>query len=611
MSAAGEAGAAGAAGEAVEAGAPDTPGVRDALAEIAAQPVDEWRPLLASRFPRQPLLVQQALLWLHASDTHGRRDARPSLGAVGDARYELALKLDSGATASVWQAYDRKLGRNVAIKILHAADGDAKLAQLLLEARAACDVISDHVVRILDVHDAAPRPYIVMELIGEHDPDRGQLVPGTAASACRPRSIAEVARWVMQVARGVHDAHARNVFHRDLKPDNVLITPLSRHARIADFGLAVSAANEGAGAAATSLVTRGSAGPISVSGTPEHMAPEQARGLPLLLDPRAAEDRAVLVGVDVWGLGALAYDLLGGRPPWTCETGEREPWELAASGERPPPLERTARGERIPARLRRIVDKAMAPDPTDRYQTAARVASELEAFLARRPTSFDRSRPVRLGLWCQRNPQLTLTGLVAAALILLTLWTRANVVRLRGERDALDREVDAQRGELDRLTRSVQQSRDELARTARRLRQGADDVARLKRTIGEERLSYQELIEKREHDLRGASAAARLLAEQLEAARAEAERREADYEATLEAARQDGEAAGRDRDKARAERDRARAEREALKQQLAAAAAERDDARRTLTQLQQDQAPLASRPGPESAAEQRAVGARQ
>ncbi len=584
--------------------------VREVLAEVAAHPAAEWEALLARRFPHQPLMVQQALLWLHATEAHGRRDARPSLGAEGDQRYELAIKLDSGATASVWQAYDRKLGRTVAIKILHAPSETAMLAQLIAEARAACDVISDHVVRILDVQDDAPRPYIVMELVGEHDPDRGELVLGTAASACRPGSIAEVARGVMQVARGVHDAHSRNVFHRDLKPDNVLITPISRRARIADFGLAVSAANEGAGAVATSLVTRGGAGRISVSGTPEYIAPEQARGLPLQLDPRVAEDRAVLVGIDVWGLGALAYDLLGGRPPWACERGDREPWELAASDTHPAALERTSWGERVPARLRRIVDKAMAADPGDRYQTAVQVANELEAFLARRPTSFDRSRPVRAGLWCRRNPQLTLAGAVAAVLILLTLWTGATVTRLRDERDALDREVDTQRGELDRLTRSVRQSRQELVETERRLRQGAEERAKLKRSIGEERMSYQELLEKKERELREATAAARQLVEQLEASQAASERQQTTYESGLAAARLDAEAAARDRDKARAERDRARAERDAMRQQRDVAATDRDDARRALTRLQEELSQLAGRTEAERD-EKRPTGARQ
>jgi hypothetical protein len=335
------------------------------------------------------------------------------------------------------------------------------------------------------------------------------------------------------------------------------------------------------------------------------MAPEQARGLPLLLDPHVADDRATLVGIDVWGLGALAYDLLSGRPPWTSETGDREPWELAAAGARPPPLDRTPWGERVPARLRRIVGKAMAADPADRYPTASRVAGELEAFLARRPTSFDRGRAARLGLACRRNPQLTLAGVVAAALILLMLWTRATVTRLRGERDALDREVDAQRGELDRLTHSVQQTRADLAGTERRLEQGAANLARLQRSIREERTSHRELLEEKEHALREAAAAARQLAEQLEAARAAADQQQADHAHDLAAARMDAEAAARDRDRARAERDRvqaerdrARAERESLRQQRDLAAADRDDAQRALTKLQHELGQLAGPAAP-------------
>lgn len=563
--------------------------IREVLAELADQPIADWEPLLAKQFPRDPLLVQQALLWLHSTSARPDPDPRPELGMVGDQRYELKLRLDSGATASVWQAYDRKLGRNVAIKVLHR-DETTNIAQLIREARAACDVISDHVVRLLDVHDEEPRPYIVMELIGEHDAERGELVRGMAASTCRPRSIAEAVKWVMQVARGVHDAHARNVFHRDLKPDNVLITPLSRHARIADFGLAVSAANESLGLTA-SLVARTSTGPISVSGTPEYMAPEQARGLPAHLDPSVVEDRALLVGVDVWGLGALAYDLLVGEPPWSA-SHEREPWELAASGTPPQLGDRTPWGERIPSRLRRIVDKAMASDPSDRYRTGARVASELEAFLARRPTSFDRRRHVRIGLWCRRNPQLTLTGLVAVALVLLVLATRATVTRLRGERNALNGEVATQQSELDDVNRSIEQTRKELGDTERRLKQRSGELASLEASIQVERVSYQEVLGKKEAALREATAATRLLVDQLEAVRADVTR----HQRELSSLRADLDAATRTQDRLRADRDKARVDREAATKARDAAIAERDETRRTLAKLQQDLARLAGMP---------------
>ena len=204
-------------------------------------------------------------------------------------------------------------------------------------------------MRVLDVH--ADPPYIVMELVGEWEPKRGVLAPGGSAAALRPRSSDEAVRWVRDVARGVHDAHLRNVFHRDLKPHNVLITPFSRRARIADFGLAISDVAERNGR-------------LQIAGTPGYIAPEQASGLPSSLDPHDLDERAVLVALDVWGLGALAFDLLADRPPWHAERG-LEPWECAAAATESPELPRA-----LPRRLRRIVGKALAIDPAARYATA-------------------------------------------------------------------------------------------------------------------------------------------------------------------------------------------------------------------------------------------------
>jgi serine/threonine protein kinase len=250
-----------------------------------------------------------------------------------------------------------------------------------------------------------------MELVSEYDPDRDAVVLGTTAPATNPDDIDEIARWVMHVARGVHEAHLRNVFHRDLKPTNVLITPSSRRARIADFGLAVSGANPDVAHPSITLLKRGPMGPVSVRGTPEYMAPEQARGLPPTLDARTAEDRAVLAAVGVWGLGATAYELLTGRPPWLArEADDVSAWEIAASTERPPALERARDGERIPPRLRRVIEKAMATDPKQRYATAAAVANELQAFLAHRPTTLD-GRPARKA----RRPRRIATAFVASA----------------------------------------------------------------------------------------------------------------------------------------------------------------------------------------------------
>lgn len=287
--------------------------VREKLARILARPPAEWPKRVAQEFPGDPGLRAQALLWLHsAKEGPEIEGAPPSLGE----RYELTLRLDAGTNTSVWQAYDRRLGRNVAIKIFREHSESEAIEQVVAEARAASDVVSEHVVRVLDVQYGEGHPYIVMELVSEYEADRGEVVLGKTAAAMKPRDVEEVARWVMHVARGVHEAHLRNVFHRDLKPRNVLVTPNSRRARVADFGLAISGASPDATHPAITLLKRGPTGPVSVRGTPEYMAPEQARGLPLTLDARSSDDRAILVAIDVWGLGAIAYELLTGQSPW-------------------------------------------------------------------------------------------------------------------------------------------------------------------------------------------------------------------------------------------------------------------------------------------------------
>jgi hypothetical protein len=393
----------------------------------------------------------------------------------------------------------------------------------------------------------------------------------------------------MEVARGVHEAHLRNVFHRDLKPKNVLITPNSRRARVADFGLAVSGASSDASHPAITLLKRGPSGPVSVRGTPEYMAPEQARGLPLSLDARASQDRAVLVAVDVWGLGAIAYELLSGRPPWGARrVDDLSAWEIAASSERVPALERTRDGDRIPPRLRRVIEKAMSTDPKARYATAAAVANDLQDFLTRKPTTLDRARLLRVALWCRRNPQLALSVVVAIALAGLVAGAHATLTRLRGERDALDREVFAQKTEQVKLTASVEQARAELEQTRTKLVTEQESLASLETSIADERSAYQALIAAKETALQNATASTRQIMQQLEASRRE--RRAADLaraalERTMAKVRRDGEQAARDRDRIRREREAARAERDTAQRERDAAVAERESVERRLREL--------------------------
>ena len=132
--------------------------ISDALAEIEPHPPSSWPALVAARFPDDPALARQALVWLAAAP---RDDETPTLGTT---RFELGGRLGRGATATVWQAYDRRLERQVALKVFHDATS-MTIERSLAEARASSEVISEHVVRVYDVQ-GGDTPYLVMELVG-------------------------------------------------------------------------------------------------------------------------------------------------------------------------------------------------------------------------------------------------------------------------------------------------------------------------------------------------------------------------------------------------------------------------------------------------------------
>jgi serine/threonine protein kinase len=549
--------------------------ITGALGELADAPPSTWEGRLQARFPDDPGLVVQALMWLHSNRERVVERGTPSLG-TGDARYELDAVLDVGATASVWLARDRKLGRNVAIKLFRVEQSPA-LDQTLLEARAASEVLSDHVVRVLDVHDAEP-PYLVMELVGEHAPGRGELVPGASASSCRPRDLDEAVRWIRDVARGVHDAHLRNVFHRDLKPHNMLITPISRRAKLTDFGLAVSRAT-----AHTALMRAGKGGMARIAGTPAYIAPEQARGLRTTLDPEDADDRTVLVGLDIWGLGAIAFELLSGAPPWQPD-GDLEPWEVAASATTVPDLACTPEGARVPRRLRRVVERALSLDPSARYTSAAELAEELDAVLAHRPTSFERARGVRLALWSRRNPQLALTALLAVALATLMFVATASAREARHQRNELATEMAAARVTNAELNQAISDGRRELSAMEATLEQKSQALGALETTVAEAKREYDAIVTAKSQELQNASAATRQLADSLTVVRRERDAARAAhklYEAFWQRGRVDAERAVAEREDSERERDGARDERDRLRK-------ERDDALAALALAQEE-----------------------
>ncbi|MGH9280296.1 MAG: serine/threonine-protein kinase [Acidimicrobiales bacterium] len=201
-------------------------------------------------------------------------------------RYEILEMLGRGAMGTVWKARDRVLDRYIALKVLEAPDGvdpDEAIDRFLIEARASARLSHPNIVGVHDVFRDGERVLISMELV------EGPTLDAVLRDAA-PLPAATVRAVMAQVAQALAAAHAAGVIHRDLKPENVFWTPDGR-AVVGDFGLARIGAGRG--------TVEG-----TVMGTPGYMAPEQVRGLP------------VGPGVDVFGWGVVAYELVTGVAPF-------------------------------------------------------------------------------------------------------------------------------------------------------------------------------------------------------------------------------------------------------------------------------------------------------
>jgi serine/threonine-protein kinase len=282
-----------------------------------------------------------------AVDFLAASDWPDSLGRLGT--YEIKGILGRGGMAVVLKAIDPALNRTVAIKVLavHLASSGAARQRFLREARAAAAVVHEHVVAVHAVDETAGLPYLVME-----------YVPGPSLQERLdrhgPLALPEILRIGMQAAAGLAAAHAQGLVHRDVKPANILLEPGVERARLTDFGLAraVSAA----------AVTQSGV----VAGTPQYMAPEQARG-------EAVDHRA-----DLFSLGSTLYAMCTGHPPFRAESVVAVLRRV--SDDQPRPV-REINAE-VPAWLAAIIDRLHAKDPALRYQTAAEIADLLGRCLA-------------------------------------------------------------------------------------------------------------------------------------------------------------------------------------------------------------------------------------
>jgi len=262
-------------------------------------------------------------------------------------QYRIVEQIGLGGMATVYKAYQPALERYVAIKILPAyyAHEPGFAERFTREARAVAKLTHPHVLPIYDFGQEDGLSYIVMQCV-----DSGTLKDMMG----RPINLMTVADIVEQLAEALDYAHEQGVIHRDVKPSNVLMDR-GRWVLLSDFGLAKMV--EG------SVQLTGSG--VGV-GTPAYMAPEQGQGLKV--DERA----------DIYSLGIILYEMVTGRVPFEAET----PMAIVVKHiTEPLPLPRTLNSD-LPESVERIIMKALAKNPEDRYETAGKMAAALRKAIA-------------------------------------------------------------------------------------------------------------------------------------------------------------------------------------------------------------------------------------
>ena len=297
--------------------------------------------------------------------------------------YELLGRLGEGGMGEVWKAYDPKLQRTVAIKVLHETD-DAS-SRILAEARAASALNHNHICTIHEVGEFDGISFIVMEHV-EGKP-LSELIP---SDGLPPESVI---RYGTQIADALAHAHEHGIVHRDLKSANVVITPEAQ-VKLIDFGIAVPLPQVDAEA-----VTRTMESPVSSApaGTLAYMAPE-------VLNGQEATARS-----DIWSLGVLLYEMASGRLPFEGET----PLDVVSAIAKETPK---ALPSRVSAGLRGIVQRCLQKEPGSRYSAAVAVESALETI-----QSDVSSVPAALSAGRARRPASIFIGVGLVGVVALAL----------------------------------------------------------------------------------------------------------------------------------------------------------------------------------------------
>jgi TolB-like protein/Tfp pilus assembly protein PilF/predicted Ser/Thr protein kinase len=315
------------------------------------------------------------------ADDPGR--ASPMLMDFGD--YELLEQIGRGGQGVVFRARQKSLNRTVALKVINLGQWASKahLKRFRLEAEAAARLEHPGIVPIHEVGERDGSCYFSMKFV-----EGGQL---DEVARREPMPIRRAVELIAKVARTVHYAHEHGILHRDIKPGNILLDA-NGEPHLTDFGLARLLETE-------SSVTQ----TLDVLGTPSYMAPEQAVG----------NNAAVSSTTDVYGLGAVLYQLLTGQPPFAGGTTYETIKLLLDTEPRQPRL----LNPKIDRDLSTICLKCLEKDPKRRYSSALALAGDLERWLKHEPILARRTGIIgRSRKWVRRNPS---SALLTASLIAL------------------------------------------------------------------------------------------------------------------------------------------------------------------------------------------------
>jgi eukaryotic-like serine/threonine-protein kinase len=276
--------------------------------------------------------------------------SRPSssmIGTVLSGRYRLEAKLGSGGMSTVYLSRDETLDRPVAVKVMHRemSEQEDQLQRFRQEARAVAKLTHPNVVSVIDAGEDGGHPYIVFEYV------KGETLK-QRISRVGALDTQEAIAYAIEVARGLSVAHARNMVHRDIKPQNVLIDEEGR-AKLTDFG--ISRQLEEDGMTATGRVL----------GTTDYVAPEQAMGKGV--DPRS----------DIYSLGVVLYEMLVGQVPFHADS--QVGVAMKHVNEELPDVQR--RRPEASAAVALVVERATTKNPDERYQTVAEMIDDLETAL--------------------------------------------------------------------------------------------------------------------------------------------------------------------------------------------------------------------------------------